>query len=221
MYISVLPSDDYANTYGNVPATGNVLTNDIDPEGNTLVATPQSVTVPQGTLQLLANGQYTFTPAPGATGAADFTYTVCDNGQPQACGEGTLHILVDKGPDYTPGILGDSYTFLGADTTKDFIVTISNTNTINKGAIRFFLPQYLPNLSISVDPAATLSGVYGGFPVANQDWNIQLQGSFMYYAQKRRAVRWGLHQVHWHKGDHDIRGPFQPDIQPHLLYDFW
>jgi hypothetical protein len=188
VFVKVLPtttpnttmaSDDYANTYGTVPVTGNVLVNDIDPEGNTQTVAPQSLVVANGTLQLAANGQFTFTPAAGVSGPVDFSYTVCDNGTPQACTEATLHILVDKGPDYAPSVLIDNYTFLGTDTVRDFIITISNTNgTINKGAVKFYIPQFQPNMAITINANATMIDVYGGYPVANQDWNIVVQGNY-------------------------------------------
>ena len=92
---STFPSDDYTTTKMNTAATGNVLLNDTDPEGNTLTATAATTTVTgKGTLVLLATGAYTFTPVAGFTGPVEFPYTVCDNGTPQACRQATLHVLV-------------------------------------------------------------------------------------------------------------------------------
>ncbi|TPG21257.1 tandem-95 repeat protein [Variovorax ginsengisoli] len=74
------------------PATGNVLTNDTDPDaGTTLVVTKFTVSGVEyiagttatitgvGTLLINGNGTYTFTPAPNYTGAVpSATYTVSD-----------------------------------------------------------------------------------------------------------------------------------------------
>ena len=89
-------ADDYKITPINTPATGNVKTNDTDPEGNTQTVTAQpGTTIPtKGTLVLTTDGNYTFTPVSGYTGPVDFPYTTCDNGVPQACASATLHILV-------------------------------------------------------------------------------------------------------------------------------
>ena len=93
---TTIAADDYSSTYQGSTVSGNVKTNDSDPEGNTQTVTAQNTTIPgRGTLALAADGSYTFTPIAGATGPVDFTYTTCDNGTPQACANGTLHILIN------------------------------------------------------------------------------------------------------------------------------
>ncbi|WP_431167792.1 Ig-like domain-containing protein, partial [Tenacibaculum halocynthiae] len=47
-----------------------------------------------GTVTISANGDYTYTPNAGFTGEDTFTYTVCDNGSPQACDTTTVTIEV-------------------------------------------------------------------------------------------------------------------------------
>jgi VCBS repeat-containing protein len=79
---------DSISTQMNVPKTGNVLTNDRDPDGDTLVvcavngsAANVGVTVNLGsgsTLVLNANGSFTYTPGPDFHGTQSFSYTVCD-----------------------------------------------------------------------------------------------------------------------------------------------
>jgi len=119
VYITVLPadvvntttaSDDYAKTPASVPVSGNVKTNDSDPQGNKQKVTPQSLTATsgtaatnpvfgKGTLSLDSTGNYTFTPATGFTGTVDIPYTVCDSGAtPMACAEATLHVVVTAPP---------------------------------------------------------------------------------------------------------------------------
>ena len=115
--ITVLPNignDTFANDDANtltqngstpVSATGNVLTNDTDPEGNsqtvtsatangTTITIGTTTTIPGvGTLLLNSNGTYTFTPFPSYVGTTNVVYTVCDTGvTPQACDSATLYL---------------------------------------------------------------------------------------------------------------------------------
>jgi uncharacterized protein YjdB len=90
---STSAADDFAVTAREVAVSGNVLTNDVDPESHPQSVTPQTVTK-NGTLALLADGSYTFTPAVGFFGPVEFPYTACDNQSTAACADATLHILV-------------------------------------------------------------------------------------------------------------------------------
>ncbi|WP_329804332.1 Ig-like domain-containing protein, partial [Flavobacterium facile] len=96
---TTLAENDINNTFMNIPVSGSVLTNDSDPQGHTQTVTASTTTTPQGTLVLNANGTYTFTPATGFTGTFVHTYTVCDNGTPQACDTATLTIEVMPNPN--------------------------------------------------------------------------------------------------------------------------
>ena len=116
-----MPLNDLNNTWANIPVPGNVLTNDQDPEGNTLTVTGirdaagvlqavgaggTTVTIAgkdrsgnpvanAGSLHINPDGSYIFTPALNFLGTAITKYTVCDNGSPQACREVNLTIHVD------------------------------------------------------------------------------------------------------------------------------
>lgn len=78
-------SDDYSvleNTaITPTSVSGNVLRNDIDPEGQTLTVSNWGVPA-SGILSTNSSGVFTYTPAIGFTGNVTFTYTLCD-----ACGE--------------------------------------------------------------------------------------------------------------------------------------
>ena len=101
-------ADDFKITNLNTPVSGNVKTNDSDPEGNNQTVTAQTTTVAgKGTLVLAADGSFTFTPVNNYVGPVDYPYTTCDDGVPQACAMATLHILVRPAgalPDLTPNI---------------------------------------------------------------------------------------------------------------------
>ena len=111
--VTVLPTNSTNNVYGNddakaAPAgttlTGNALSNDSDPEGNTIsvtsatangtplnIGTATNVTG-VGTITLNADGTYTLVPEAGFTGTVNVPYNVCDNGTPQACDQATLYL---------------------------------------------------------------------------------------------------------------------------------
>jgi uncharacterized repeat protein (TIGR01451 family) len=87
--------DDINNTFVNTPVNGNVLTNDFDPEGNTIILTLTPVSGPtNGTVTLSANGNYVYTPTTGFVGEDSFRYRICDTGIPQACDTARVVISV-------------------------------------------------------------------------------------------------------------------------------
>jgi microcompartment protein CcmK/EutM len=92
---STQASDDYNSTPSGVAVTGNVKTNDYDPQSHTTTVTALDSTITgKGRLVLLTDGSYTFTPTPGFYGPVSYPYTICDNQTPAACAKATLYILV-------------------------------------------------------------------------------------------------------------------------------
>ncbi len=93
---------DVNQTNVGTPVSGNVLSNDFDPNaGQTLTASTTPVTNPtNGTVTIQPNGTYTYTPNAGFTGQDSFTYKVCDNASPQACSNATvtIDVTVDNNP---------------------------------------------------------------------------------------------------------------------------
>ncbi|HEX8640668.1 MAG TPA: Ig-like domain-containing protein [Allosphingosinicella sp.] len=93
-------NDDTASTTENANVSGNVLTNDTDPEGDALtVSDPGTYIGSYGTLTLAANGSYTYAPNAAADGLAAgesaqdvFTYTATDGG---ASDTATLTVTVN------------------------------------------------------------------------------------------------------------------------------
>lgn len=116
IYLNVLPDTGVNSTFANDDAntapkgqtiTGNVLTNDFDPEGNTqnlisitidgittsIASTDTEVTIlGKGKLTISPNGSYTFVPEPDFVGTVVVEQKVCDNGSPQACDDATLYL---------------------------------------------------------------------------------------------------------------------------------
>ncbi len=72
--------NDIFNGSTGLPYSGNVKTNDSDPNGE-LINSAIVVTSPDGTVVLNADGSFTFTPNPGFVGVSTtFTYQLTDNG---------------------------------------------------------------------------------------------------------------------------------------------
>jgi VCBS repeat-containing protein len=71
------PTNDTVSTNEDTAVSGNVLTNDSDPDGNPLSAS--LVSGPShGTLTLAGTGAFTYTPAANYNGGDSFTYTASD-----------------------------------------------------------------------------------------------------------------------------------------------
>jgi len=72
--------NDAANTVSGTPVTIPILANDTDSDGVLIPGSVLVVTSPShGTAAPAANGDVTYTPAPGYSGADSFTYTVRDD----------------------------------------------------------------------------------------------------------------------------------------------
>ncbi|MDX2002124.1 MAG: Ig-like domain-containing protein [Chitinophagales bacterium] len=91
--------NDFSNTLMNVPVSGDVSTNDFDPDGDALTFT-QLTTTGNGTVTGFnpATGTYTYTPNTNFVGNDSFTYQVCDNGTPSLCDTATVYIEVVNDP---------------------------------------------------------------------------------------------------------------------------
>lgn len=80
----------------NVTLRGNVLTNDTDTDGERLKIIAQTITTAHGgTVILLANGSFTYTPALNFTGVDNFDYTLVDIKGGQATGHVSITVALD------------------------------------------------------------------------------------------------------------------------------
>lgn len=144
--INVLPTgtsnlialnDDYKVVPKNSTATGNVISNDQDPESNTITATPQTTLVPgKGTLVLDANGNYTFTPINNFVGNVEVPYNACDNGTPQACSKATLYITINAQSNPLPVQLISFYALPNSCQTNLSWSTSSEENSSHFNVLR-------------------------------------------------------------------------------------
>ncbi|WP_192579049.1 Ig-like domain-containing protein [Fibrisoma limi] len=177
---TTLAADDYVSTAPGVAVAGNVKTNDTDPEGNAQTVTAQNTTVAgKGTLVLNADGSFSFTPAANFTGPVDFTYVTCDNGTPQACANGTLHVLVidTPKPDLTPiiNLPAGNFTSSGSDAVRNFTVRIfeglGQPTSSGNVVVAITVPI---GYTIAYDASLTSINVSGGGTVAvdNTKWAV-------------------------------------------------
>ncbi len=85
--------DDVFSTSEGVPISGNLLTNDSNPEGNgmNMVITPFPPPS-NGSVFINISGDFSYTPNPGFTGVDQFGYRVCDD--LDNCSMGTVTIYV-------------------------------------------------------------------------------------------------------------------------------
>ncbi|MFD1061624.1 Ig-like domain-containing protein, partial [Winogradskyella litorisediminis] len=91
--------NDINDTFIDTPVSGDVSTNDLNPDGPAGTETFTATTQPtNGTLVFNPDGTYTYTPNPGFTGTDTFTYEVCDAGNPIACDTATVTIEVAPTP---------------------------------------------------------------------------------------------------------------------------
>ena len=89
-----IATDDSFSANQDSVITGNVLSNDTDADGDTLSVTPATITtVNGGTVALLADGAFTYTPATGFNGADSFSYTLLDGTGLSDIGTVNLDIL--------------------------------------------------------------------------------------------------------------------------------
>ncbi len=109
------PTDDSATTDEDTAVSGNVLTNDSDPDGNPLSASV--VTNPShGTLSLGATGAFTYTPDPDYHGSDSFEYAASDG---LASTNATVNITVTSVNDPPVAQSGS------ASTDEDEAVTVT------------------------------------------------------------------------------------------------
>ena len=114
-----LAINDINTTQVDVPVDGNVLTNDEDPEGDILTVNTTPIDPMGGTVVIDSAGNYTFTPAPGFTGEATFSYEVCDDGSPVQCdtAEVVIEVIDNTDPNNNPPIGIEDNIVMENDTT--------------------------------------------------------------------------------------------------------
>jgi hypothetical protein len=121
--------DDAVMTYINTPKTGDLKTNDTDPNAHTLTYNTTPLSNPaHGTVVINANGTFTYTPTTGYLGSDQFKYVVCDNGTPSACDTATAFVEVYPIPNLPP-IVAETPQTVQEDVTTTLCIPITDPNT--------------------------------------------------------------------------------------------
>jgi gliding motility-associated-like protein len=166
-----IANNDFATTQEDVPATGNVATNDTDAQVThasiNLVAT--IVTSPtRGTIVLNTNGTYTYTPNTNYFGKDTLTYQVCDNGTPSKCDTATLILTVTSVND-APVAINDAKTTNEDQATSGTVAT--NDSDVDGDALTFSIINTTPHGTITLSSV----GVYAYTPNTNYFGNDTLR----------------------------------------------
>ncbi len=149
--------DDDFTTPEDTPLSGDVSTNDSDPDGGVLTYdTAPVINVTNGTLTLNADGTFDYIPNLNYVGVDSFEYKVCNDGTPSLCDTAMVYITVTPVND-KPVAEDDNYT-----TPEDITLTgnVADNDTDVEGGI-----------TVNTTP---ISGVAHGTLTLNAD------GSFTY-----------------------------------------
>ena len=176
--------NDFFGANRSLAATGNVLPNDSDPEGNQL--TTQLVSnSPDGDVVLQGNGNFIFTPKANFTGqSTTFTYMVCDNGTPSMCSDVATVTVVFQAQGGLPVQLTD----LGAVYANDK-VNVKWTTTFELNNDHFDVERSTDGVNFTV--AGTVKGQANSSVKHNYQFNDDLSKSFL----NKNDVYYRLKQV--------------------------
>ncbi|MEO0312265.1 MAG: hypothetical protein RIQ89_1922, partial [Bacteroidota bacterium] len=112
--------DDAYNTNEDIPITGQLLDNDIDPDSDSLIINTSPISGPQnGILTLNNDGTFLYTPNSNYCGIDQFVYEICDEQTPALCAQATVYLTINCIND---PIVANLDTAL---TSEDFPITIS------------------------------------------------------------------------------------------------
>jgi Bacterial Ig domain/Bacterial cadherin-like domain len=151
---------DVNQTPMNLPVSGNVSTNDFDPDLGQTLAFTKLTNPTNGTVVFNANGTYTYTPNTGFIGTDVFTYKVCDNQTPALCDQTSVTIKVTPdnsgGGNIKPVANDDAYTTnKGIGITKNASL---NDNDPNAGQTLTYTLLSIPaNGTVTFNPSGTFN----------------------------------------------------------------
>jgi hypothetical protein len=119
--------DDFAQTIINNAVSGNLLTNDSDPDGDNLALALAPVSGPSnGSVTFLSDGSFTYTPNAGFQGTDMIQYSVCDDGTPSLCSNANLTVTVLP----CPGIPASPAAILGSQAIEKGTSTMFFINPV-------------------------------------------------------------------------------------------
>ena len=148
---------DINNTFVGQPVSGNVLTNDEDFEGDNQTVTANTNPA-NGTVVINPDGSYTYTPNSGFIGEDTFTYTICDDGNPQACDTATVYIevLPEGGPENEAPI-ANADTATTPEGTSINIEVLANDFDPDADSITITATTNPANGTVTLNPDGTIT----------------------------------------------------------------
>jgi Secretion system C-terminal sorting domain/Bacterial Ig domain len=171
-------TDDYNTTNKNLSVTGNVKLNDIDAQANNQAVMPQNTSIAgKGLLSLLADGTYTFSPAPNYTGPVQFTYTICDNGAPIVCANATLYIMVLPGKANPLGFEFANYEVLNLGCKAD--VTWTSPYTADADYFGIYRKKYDQPSFLEIAKVAPIVNANNAVTYTYHDTKVE-NGAYQY-----------------------------------------
>ena len=85
---------------GCLAISGNILTNDIDPDGDNIFLSPYLILPPaNGEIELNPNGSFLYVSKSGYVGLDSLIYQICDDGYPSKCDTATVTFNIFKDED--------------------------------------------------------------------------------------------------------------------------
>ena len=124
--------DDSYSTNEDVVLNDNVLSNDLDPEGDNMIVNTTPVTdVANGTLVLNGDGTFTYTPNAEYSGSDSFTYEVCDDGTPSQCAQANASITVNAVNDAPLAVHNTFTTIMDAPVSGNLLDNDMDTENNN------------------------------------------------------------------------------------------
>ena len=148
--------DDFNTVNMNASVTGNVLSNDINSADKALTVTSNSTPLTtQGTININADGSYTFTPTTNFYGPVDITYNACTAGS--VCATATLHILVVPVKPAPPKPIHGTYTTGVSTNPVNIAPTVTN---IPSGCKVIYCDVNGLSCSTTVPTLPTVPGIY-------------------------------------------------------------
>lgn len=202
----ILRNDAYS-TVGNVsisvPSGTGLLSNDTDLDGDVITVTAVNTAGTQGDVTFMADGSFTFNPAPGFTGTTTFTYTATDglfprtatvsvtmtgmiwfiNASAAAGGDGRLNTPFNTMNAFNTTAMDDPgdniFVYTGTYSNTSSTTLLASQRLIGQGAVGASLAA-LTGVTFSVHPPispATIPAVNGTNPTINQAGNSIVLGN--------------------------------------------
>lgn len=145
-------NDDIFGRKPNQDVTGNVLLNDEDPNGLTLITTTTPVAPPtKGTVTISSNGDFVYVPGANYDGFDTFVYEVCNTAQNKKCTQATVFILESDNTLETDisvvKVVNQSTVSLNDEVTFSILVKNNGLVTATNILIRDDLPAGLAYIS--------------------------------------------------------------------------